>query len=265
MNKRDRTINSLIFAFGILCILYYIGMGVTINFGQSLLFLWPMLGAVCVARYYLWKRAWKQGKKHPFSRGVLTVWRCLCTLAAAYFLIVGSIVCSAAAQKPESGLDAIVILGAKVNEDGPSGAMRERIAAAAAYMTENPDTVAVASGGQGDDEPMSEAQCIVNGLVTRGIESSRILTENTSTNTAENLRNSFALLPENVRTVGVVTNDFHILRARGIAYRLGGYEICGIPAPSSIFGFVHYAVRECFALPVEYARGNLALKNTVSK
>lgn len=48
--KHSRVINTLILIFGILCLLYYFGMGFAVRFGQSLLFLWLLAGLACIAR-----------------------------------------------------------------------------------------------------------------------------------------------------------------------------------------------------------------------
>ncbi len=258
MKKSSVFFNCLFLWFGILCIVFYLACGILVRFGQSLLFLWPMLGALCIARWWLWKRAWAKGKKHPFPDRLLILIRAVLIACLAFFAFVEYFILSAAFSKPEPGLDAVIVLGARVNEDGPSGSLNERIHAAAEYLRANPDAVAVASGGKGDDEPMSEAECIRDHLVAMGIDPERILLEDTSTSTVENLTNSFALLKGSAVRVGIVTNDFHIFRALCIGRKLGGFELSPVPARSSLSGFVHYSMREFFAVCVSYLRDDLA-------
>ena len=258
MSRRSQLCNRLFLALGILCILYYLGMGITVRFGQSLLFLWLLAGALCLLRYAIWRRAWRLGRPLPVSRRLLRRWRWAVCLILAVFLTVEGFVVSGAFQQPPAGLDYIVILGARVDSDGPSGALRNRIQTAAQYLQDNPETIAIASGGQGSDEPMSEAQCIQENLVALGIDPARILMEEKSTDTVENLRGSFAQIPEADASVGIVTNDFHIFRAMCIGRKLGDFSLSGVPVPSSAFGFVHYAMREFFALTVDGLLGNLA-------
>jgi len=117
----------------------------------------------------------------------------------------------------------------------------------------------VASGGRGEDEPMSEAECIYERLTAAGIDADRILIEDRSTSTQENLSNSFALLGDGVSSVGIVTNDFHICRALCTGQELGDYLLSPVPARSSVSGFVHYSMREFFALTVSWIRGELPL------
>ena len=91
--------------------------------------------------------------------------------------------------------DYLVVLGARVDEDGqPSYSLRYRLEAALAYLEAHPATAAVLSGGQGDDEPTTEAACMYGWLVEHGVEASRLLLEGKSSNTQENLRNSLALI-----------------------------------------------------------------------
>ena len=259
MSKSAVKVNRCFLIAGVLCILFYLIEGITVRFGQSLLFLWPILGAALIGRYLLWKKAWAAGKSVPFPRWLIWSVRVVILLALGVFLYVESFIVSAALRPAPEGLDAIVILGARVQEDGPSGSLNERIEAALAYLEQNPDTIAVASGGQGSDEPMSEAQCIYDHLTAAGIDPSRLRLEDTSTSTLENLTNSFALLGDDAESVGIVTNDFHIYRAVAVGNTLGGYVLSGVPARSSVFGFVHYSMREFFALSVMLLRGQLTL------
>ena len=116
----------------------------------------------------------------------------------------------------------------------------------------------IASGGQGEDEPMSEAECIRDHLVAGGIDADRILLEDRSTSTEENMRYSLPMLRSletDVESIGIVTNDFHVFRALCLARKNGGFTFYGVPARSTVFGFIHYAMREFFTLSVSLVRG----------
>ena len=258
MTKKAQHINRFFLIAGILTLLFYLGQGLTVRFGQSLLYLWLMLSIVCFARYFLWKRAWKHGKEAPIPKAWLRVIDIVAAAAIAAFLAVEGFVFSGAFQKPPEGLDAIIVLGARVDETGPSGSLRERIAAAEKYLTDNPGTICIASGGQGEDEPMSEAECIRDHLVAGGIDPDRIFLEDRSTSTEENMRYSLPMLhalEEDAERVGIVTNDFHVFRALCLARKNGGFTFYGVPARSTVFGFIHYAMREFFTLSVSLVRG----------
>ncbi len=142
----------------------------------------------------------------------------------------------------------IVVLGAKVNGTAPSQILQQRIDAAFAYLTEHPDAVAVLSGGQGSDEGISEAQCMFEGLTEMGIAADRLWLEETSTSTWENIRLSLALIEEKSgsrpEALGLVTSEFHLLRA-GLFAKECGVETLGIPAKTDNFlHFCNYFLRE---------------------
>ena len=257
-NMRIRRIkNNIILVIGLLCILYYLAMGIAVRFGQSLLWLWPLVGAVCILHFFIVRRSLRSGNPVPLPKWCILLWRIALAIGFSLFVFVQVSILAAASKTPPDGLDTIIVLGAKVNGTQPSGALNERISSAARYLDENPGTLCIASGGQGQDEGISEAECIRRGLVLRGIDESRILLEDLSTDTTTNFINSFRLLPENAGTVGVVTNDFHVLRALWTARKLSDLQFCGISARSSSGGYVHYCVREFCAIIVGVLTGEL--------
>jgi uncharacterized SAM-binding protein YcdF (DUF218 family) len=251
--------NILVLIFGIVCILYWLGMGLAVRFGQSLLWLWPVVGCACILRFILVAHSLHTGRQLPFPPRMIKLFRiCLCIFLAVF--IAGEvIICSGANTKAESGLDCIIVLGAKVNGTQPSGALTQRIRAAADYLRDNPDTVCIASGGQGDDEGISEAECIAMNLEELGIAPARIILEDQSTDTQSNLKNSLALLPDGCTNIGIVTNDFHIFRALCTARKLSDLHFSGVPAQSTPYGYVHYAMREFFATAHALAKGEIAI------
>ena len=153
--------------------------------------------------------------------------------------------------------DAVVVLGAGVNGTTPSMALRTRLDAALDYLEQHPDIPAVLTGGQGYGEDITEAQCMYENMVAAGIDPARLSLEEQSTDTAENLRFSRALIPEGA-SVGLVTNNFHIFRALATARHVSALNFSGIPAPSTGYGFTHYAMREFFAVGAGLIKGELS-------
>jgi uncharacterized SAM-binding protein YcdF (DUF218 family) len=143
--------------------------------------------------------------------------------------------------------DYIIVLGARVKGTVPSLALKFRIDHAAKYLKENPDTIAIASGGKGPGEDISEAESIKNELIAHGIKNSRILLEDKSTTTYENIGFSKKLIPKNAEIGLVVTNDFHIFRAKMIANN-EGLELSGLPAKTPIQALFKSYGREYLAL-----------------
>jgi len=248
-------VNNCVLAAGIACILYYIGCGLFVRFGQSLLWIWPVAGVILIARYFL-ARA---GIIAMIPRGLLITARTCIALAAAFFLLVQGVIVSAMVTSPPSGLDYIVVLGARVNGTEPSPALRMRSEVAAEYLLANPDTIAIATGGMGEGEGMTEAECIASILMEAGVAPERILLENEATSTAENMRFSYAMMDDPDATVGIVTNGYHMYRAKLIARSSGGHPTYGVSAGSSLFMLPHTMTREFIGLVVGALRGDFSL------
>ena len=169
-------------------------------------------------------------------------------LGIAIFTITEVIILRASAGNPGAKCQYIVVLGAKVNGTSPSLSLNDRIRAAYTYLSENPDTVAILSGGQGADEGISEAQCMFEQLTARGITPERLWLEDKATSTWENLNFSLALIEEKTgnrpTTIGLISSEYHLFRA-GLFAADCGVEAVGIPAATSWFSIrVNYFLRE---------------------
>lgn len=162
------------------------------------------------------------------------------------FVIVEGCVISQMHAPGKEGLDYILVLGAQVRKDGPSVVLKYRLDAAVQYLRDNPDTICIVSGGQGSNEPYPEAQGMALYLKEKGIDASRLLLEEESKTTEQNITNSKKLIPKGA-TVGIVTNNFHVFRAMQIARRCGLSESYGIAAGSSFRYLPNNMLREFFA------------------
>ena len=149
--------------------------------------------------------------------------------------------------------DYIIVLGARVKGTVPSLAFASRIKAAASYLKENENTIGIASGGKGPGEDISEAESIRRELIKLGISESRILMENRSTDTYENIKYSMKLIPKNAQSGLVVTNTFHIYRAVSIASDQG-LEVEGLPAKTPVQALVKSYTREYLAITKFYLK-----------
>lgn len=150
---------------------------------------------------------------------------------------------------PAQENDFIIILGAQVRGEEPSLTLQYRLNSAYDYLAVHPETKAVLSGGQGPDEGISEAEAMRRYLAARGISEERLILEDKSTSTVENLKYSFAIIDElkAESTVSIVTNRFHVLRAKMIAVDMGK-TVGGIGAKSYVYLIPNYYFREFFAV-----------------
>ncbi|HDX9653869.1 MULTISPECIES: YdcF family protein [Bacillus] len=113
----------------------------------------------------------------------------------------------------------VLILGAKLFGDRPSLSLQNRLDVALEYLYSHPEAKVIVSGGQGEDEDIPEAHSMRNYLMVHGIDENRILMEDQSTNTYENLKFSMDLY--DVKHAVVVSNTYHLYRTKIIAKRLG--------------------------------------------
>ena len=122
-------------------------------------------------------------------------------------------------QKPiaDGQNDYAIILGAKVNGEIPSLSLSYRLDAALNYAKDYPHVRFVLSGGQGPDEHISEAEAMRRYLVENGIDEDRLLIESASTSTYENILYSQEMLPSSVKSVTIITSDYHLERSKRIA------------------------------------------------
>ncbi len=116
--------------------------------------------------------------------------------------------------------DYAIVLGAKVKRDALSLSLQYRLEAALQYANEHPHVTMILAGGQGPDEPMSEAEAMRQFLTGNGIAEERLILETASTSTYENILFSKKLLPSEIQSVTIITSDFHLARARRIAASL---------------------------------------------
>lgn len=154
-------------------------------------------------------------------------------------------------QKSPKQADYMIVLGAKVMGTVPSLSLQYRIDTAARYLKDHEKTIVIVSGGQGVDEDISEAEVMRKGLVDKGIDEGRIIIEDQSTSTYENIIFSKKLIPSDLKTGVLVTNDYHLYRASMVA-RQEGLEVTGLPAKTPVISLVKSYVREYLAITKYY-------------
>lgn len=237
-----KKITFLIFTvLAVLCVVYS-GMVLATGSGTSFFLVWIGLAVLSfLFGYSIWKSFWK--KVPRLVKGI-----CIAVVAVgftAFFIVEGCII-SQMHEKGKAGLDYIIVLGAQVRESGPSAALKYRLDEAVEYLEDNPKTICIVSGGQGANEPYSEAEGMAQYLKEQGIDASRILLEDKSLNTEQNMEYSRALIKDGA-SVGIITNDFHLFRAKQIARKYGLDNICGIAAKSTPVYLPNNMLREFLA------------------
>ena len=179
------------------------------------------------------------GRRFPLWQRIVLL---VIAAAVACFAVLEGMVLSGARTRIADGAGApevMVIFGCKVATWGPSTLLQDRLDTALGYLEDHPDMTVVVSGGQGPDEPMSEARCMYDYLTAHGVDGENIVLEENSSNTWENTRYTLELCQDGtVEPTGkilAVSNGFHLTRIRMLWDREweGTYTLSTLAAPSS--------------------------------
>ena len=111
----------------------------------------------------------------------------------------------------------------------------------------------IASGGQGPDEKISEAQAIQNYLVEQGMDPNQILLEDQSTTTYENLLYSKKIMEARKADYKAlfVTNDYHVFRTSLYARRLKMKNAQGVGCRTAFYYWPNAFIREYVAIIIK--------------
>ena len=145
--------------------------------------------------------------------------------------------------------ETVIVLGCRVKWDKPSLSLIERCKTASNYLKENENAVAILSGGQGSDEALPEAKCMLNLMVENGIDTSRLFVENKSTSTEENLEFSKAIIEKNnlSKNIAIATSEYHERRAILMAKKIG-LNATSLPAGTKNYTKPVYFTREVIGI-----------------
>lgn len=231
---------------GILCILYCGGYIFWNGSNNAFTFVWGVIGIVLflygfVHRWILEKGAhWMKHTEQIFLGGMFV---CLFVMG-----ILLGILAWEGKKEPPGNADYLVVLGAHVYGERMSTNLKSRVKAAELYLEKNPETKVILSGGKGHGEDITEAEAMRRYLEEQGISSDRIWLEDTSTDTEENIKNSAKLIGDMEKSVVIVSNDFHIFRAKAIAKKQGYKNVEGLGAKTYAYTVPNCYVRELVAV-----------------
>ena len=241
--------------FGVICLLWFwapLTLAGILNLGNVTgitLSLMLILYGIFMSKVHnqvrkMWSK--RRGRVLLSTVGVLAI---IC----ASLVMVESCCMIGASIKPGTENATAIVLGCRVYGERASQSLRERLEAAYEYLVEHPEADCVVSGGQGDGEDISEAECMYRWLVEKGIEPSRIYKEDQSTSTEENIAFSKEVIEENglFQKVVIISNEYHIFRAGMIADDHG--LVWGAKAArTASWLFPTYYVRELYAILAEW-------------
>lgn len=176
---------------------------------------------------------------------LLSVFGGILAVGTGFALVLAVLMLSHAFFTPPVGDETVIVLGCRVRGEEPSKSLKRRIDAAETYLKEHPTATAILSGGQGSDELISEAEAMKRALVSRGIGENRLILEERSTSTEENLAFSAELIRENGlnERVAVITDSYHQYRAKLMGGR-AGLQTRAYNAKTPLFIFPTYFLRD---------------------
>jgi len=169
----------------------------------------------------------------------------------SFVLIEGILIFHGNKTEDDVDIDYLLVLGARLYGEVPSPALEERLNKSIEYLELNPETTVIVCGSQGHDEDITEALAMKRFLVDKGIDKDKIIKEEQSTSTFENIKNARSIIreiddSENINVL-IVTSDFHIFRSKLLAKRLG-LNAYGLPAKTPKIVIFKSYIREYLAV-----------------
>lgn len=154
-------------------------------------------------------------------------------------------------------VDYIIVLGSGIRSEEVPPLLKSRLDKGIEYYDKNQSAKFVVSGGKGEDEPVSEAFAMRKYLLSQNIPEDRILVEDKSTTTYENMLFSKQVIEDDLSkkdnhqtkspTIIFTTNNYHVLRGSMYAHRVH-LKAEGVGAPTALYFLPTALIREYIAL-----------------
>ncbi len=211
----------------------------------------PSIGGACIIFWALFKKTGLYRQRSSFYSKLIKVFTGLFLVWLVSFIVITAVIITSAMSDKEQKVDSVIVLGAGLKGETPTLVLKKRLDYTLDYYKLNPDVKIVVSGGQGIGETITEAEGMKRYLVKHKIPENVILKEERSTSTYENMLFSKKVYEnatgEPLGTVMIVTNDFHMFRAKILAKR-AGLKPYGISSGTPWYIYPNVCLREYFAL-----------------
>lgn len=162
-------------------------------------------------------------------------------------------------KENEAECEYVIVLGAGVNGTEPSAALACRLERAEKYLNDYPESTAILCGSQGPGEFITEAQAMETYLLSKGIDQKRLIKEDKSKDTRENIGNAISIIKSqtasnNILPTAIISNGFHLYRTKLIAKKQGINTPVMLNAkmPSIPALIINLHLREYFSVILEY-------------
>lgn len=253
--KKGLFVEILLIGLAVITAIYFVGLVSYIGFYSKFSYIWIFISITCMVCAFVIRIIYVKDIAVPYWLRLIIKLGIICGVLV--FAIIEGIIITNAATGPEKGADYVLVLGAKVNGTVPSKSLMLRINAAYDYLVDNEAAAAIVCGGKGADEGISEAEAMKRALVSKGIDESRIIMEDRSVNTEENIRFAMEYIRSSDSKIVVTTNSYHVYRAVAIAKKAGLTNVGGNPA-GCVTGLIPQDfTREFFAVIKDWLVGNI--------
>ncbi len=231
-------------------------MSYIINIGNIFGSLICLAGFFVTAFWNNFKDIFKRICRNNFVKWAMRIVYVIIILVFAYIAIISGFIITAANKSPDAD-STVIVLGCQVRGTDPSLMLLKRLEAALDYLNSNRSAICIVSGGKGDNEYISEAQCMFNYLTEHGIADERIICEDKSSTTSENLEFSKKIIEEHnlSKNIAIVTDGFHEFRAGIIAKKAGLTPTGAVSADTPLYLLATYHLRETIAIANELVFG----------
>jgi len=178
------------------------------------------------------------------------------SIGLAFFIILQAIIISGS-HTEEADVDVIIVLGAGLINDRPSLILASRLNATIAYAQKRNNIPIITTGGLGRFQTVTEGEAMARYLIAGGVDENRIWIEEASTNSHENINFAKEIMAEKGldienSKVAIVTNEFHLYRAKLIAEKAGLNPIGVAAETPGLHRRLIYHFREAFSLLNEW-------------
>ena len=170
------------------------------------------------------------------------------SFAAAYVLSLSAMYSISAVLnlfhlRKKRNADYIIVLGAGIIGSKVTPLLAARIEKGIELLHYNPNAVLIMSGGQGPGEDIPESKAMANYAADKGVDTEKIIMEQKSVSTLENLRFSRELMDKQKPKIIVVTTAYHVFRALILA-KQQGIKCVGFGAKTKWYFTLNAFIRE---------------------
>lgn len=241
-----KLMTNICMLLGMMCLLYFMMYAVFADLTNVFTYFWLIVGSMFVLIKPMVGYMEKQQIVIPI--GIKWTGGILVIIMFLVFVVVECVIIAYGSKEPRPNADYVLVLGAQVKGTRLTYALQTRLDVAYQYAVDNPESVVIVSGGKGSGENVTEAYAMAEYLKAKGLDESRLIMEDQSTSTHENIEYSKQFIDSMNARIVLVTNDFHVYRGIGVATKQGLTNVEGLGAPVKWYTIPNQYVREAFAV-----------------